>query len=113
MPIKTQLDLYVEVDVLTTGATADVVNAILESLLYQRNQIPFVYKTYRYYVNKWLKQQHGNASDTNGNEIGVHSFQVQRKRQMATNTKEAISAMTEVSTFKIINISIGTYRIVT
>ncbi|TMW52603.1 hypothetical protein DOY81_002349 [Sarcophaga bullata] len=95
MPIKTQLDLYVEVDVLTTGATAEVVNAILESLLYQRNQIPFVYKTYRYYVNKWLKQQDGNQSNPNGNEIGVHSFQVQRKRQLATNTKEAISAMTE------------------
>lgn len=113
MPIKAQLDLYVEVDVLTTGAAADVVNAILESLLYQRNQIPFVYKTYRYYVNKWLKHQDRNESNANANDIGVPSFQVQRKRQMATNTKEAISAMTEVSTSKIININIATYGIVT
>lgn len=96
MPIKTNLDLHIEVDVLTTGAVAEVVNGILESLLYQRNQIPFVYKTYRYYVNKWLEQD-GNQSNTNGNDPGIHSFQMQRKRQLATSTKEAISGMIEVS----------------
>lgn len=95
MSFKKQLDLYIEVDVLTAGTTAEVVNAILESLLYQRNQIPFVYKTYRYYVNKWLEQE-GKQSilDSEGN--GVHSFQVQRKKQQATTTKDAISSMREV-----------------
>ncbi|XP_065372061.1 uncharacterized protein LOC135963938 [Calliphora vicina] len=94
MSFKKQLDLYIEVDVLTAGTTAEVVNAILESLLYQRNQIPFVYKTYRYYVNKWLEQE-GKQSILDNEGYGVHSFQVQRKKQQATTTKEAISSMRE------------------
>lgn len=95
MPSKKQLDLYIEVDVLTPGTAAEVVNSILESLLYQRNQIPFVYKTYRYYVNKWMdeqtKHENGEAEMT-----GIHSFQAQRQKQQATMTKEAISAMRQV-----------------
>ncbi|XP_037814503.1 uncharacterized protein LOC119605459 [Lucilia sericata] len=94
MSLKKQLDLYIEVDVLTAGTTAEVVNAILESLLYQRNQIPFVYKTYRYYVNKWLEQEQ-KQSKLDNEICGVQSFQVQRKKQQATATKEAISAMRE------------------
>lgn len=97
MSLKKQLDLYIEVDVLTAGTTAEVVNAILESLLYQRNQIPFVYKTYRYYVNKWLEQEEKQAN-TDDDLSGIQSFQAQRKKQQATSTKQAISAMREVST---------------
>ncbi|KAM7364402.1 uncharacterized protein ACRADG_000913 [Cochliomyia hominivorax] len=101
MSFNKQINLYVEVDVLTAGTTAEIVNAILESLLYQRNQIPFVYKTYRYYVNKWL-QQDQNQSEQNNDSSGVYSFQAQRKKQQATATKEAISAMSQTikSTFE-------------
>ncbi|XP_073814285.1 uncharacterized protein [Musca autumnalis] len=92
MTSRVELDLNVEVDVLTAGTVAEVVNAILESLLYQRNQIPFVYKTYRYYVNKWA-----DGDERYGAEVeSVKNFQVQRQRQLAKTTKDSISAMREV-----------------
>ncbi|XP_061391764.1 uncharacterized protein LOC133327215 [Musca vetustissima] len=93
MSCRVEFDLPVEVDVLTTGTVAEVVNAVLESLLYQRNQIPFVYKTYRYYVNKWTddeeKHKDMEAMDS------VTNFQVQRQRNLAKSTKDSICAMRE------------------
>uniref|UniRef100_A0A1A9W5Q8 Uncharacterized protein n=1 Tax=Glossina brevipalpis TaxID=37001 RepID=A0A1A9W5Q8_9MUSC len=85
------LDLNVEVDVLTSDALAEVINSILESLLYQRNQIPFVYKTYRHYVQNWSKEENDDED-----------LLLQRQKENATMTKNSISAMKELirSTFK-------------
>lgn len=103
MPPTKQLNLNIEVDVLTAGSTADVVNSILEFLLFQRNQIPFVYNTYKYYVGLWSDEVEGIANG--GIEIcpnstqavnTLHSYQLERQREQALQTKEAISAMREL-----------------
>uniref|UniRef100_A0A1I8Q9A3 Uncharacterized protein n=1 Tax=Stomoxys calcitrans TaxID=35570 RepID=A0A1I8Q9A3_STOCA len=88
--VNVQLNLNIGVDVLTAGSMVEVVNAILESLLYQRNQIPFVYQTYRYYVNKWKENDFKQA------ECADLNFQVQRQRSNAKNTKDSICAMRRV-----------------
>lgn len=92
MPATKKIDLLLEVDVLTAGTAAEIVNSILETLLFQRNQIPFVYKTYRYYINKWREQE-------DSENVDVLNFQVQRKKQQATSTKEAIGSMRQVHLF--------------
>ncbi|XP_058982860.1 uncharacterized protein LOC131804272 [Musca domestica] len=93
MSSRVELNLFLEVDILTAGTIAEVINSVLESLLYQRNQIPFVYKTYRYYVNKW------NDDDEQQEDMeqldNVKNFQVQRQRNLAKSTKDSISAMRE------------------
>lgn len=100
MPPTKQLNLNIEVDVLTAGSAADVVNSILEFLLFQRNQIPFVYNTYKYYVELWTDEVTGNANGgietctKSGQSISsLHSYQIERQREQALRTKEAISAM--------------------
>ncbi|KAL9901254.1 uncharacterized protein ACN427_008058 [Glossina fuscipes fuscipes] len=86
------LNLNVEVDVLTTGALADIVNAILESLLFQRHQIPLVYKTYRYYVRKWSEEENELSEE---NVTSTTEF-LRRQKENATKTNSSISAMKEL-----------------
>lgn len=88
-PKNIELQLQ-DVAVLTAGIAAEIVNGILDFLLFHRSQIPFVYKTYKYYVEKW---------DENGKENSKESFQdyqIQKQRSLAKETKEAISNMREV-----------------
>ncbi|XP_054726386.1 uncharacterized protein LOC129236176 isoform X1 [Anastrepha obliqua] len=103
MPPTKKLDLNIEVDVLTAGSTADVVNAILEFLLFQRNQIPFVYKTYKYYVGLWTEETEGCTGATlkavtrdKTCTSTLHTYQLDQQRKQATQTKESISAMREL-----------------
>lgn len=97
MSNSVQLDLYVEADVLTAGCCREIVNSIFESLLYQRNQIPFVYKTYRYYVSKWLEDD--EKSDLGTMSVGVN-FHLQRQRDRAKLTQKTISSMKEVGSLR-------------
>ncbi|XP_064553124.1 uncharacterized protein LOC135438665 [Drosophila montana] len=86
-----------DVDVLTAGIVAEFVNSILDFLLFHRSQIPFVYKTYKYYVEKWDEtNQTDNAQDS------FKHYQLQKQRSLAKETKEAISNMRELirTTFK-------------
>ncbi|XP_011198792.2 uncharacterized protein LOC105222923 [Bactrocera dorsalis] len=103
MPPTKQLNLNIEVDVLTAGSAADVVNSILEFLLFQRNQIPFVYNTYKYYVGLWTDEVEGTANgkmetctQSGQYSSGLHFYQLERQREQALRTKEAISAMREL-----------------
>ncbi|XP_017492910.1 PREDICTED: uncharacterized protein LOC108381015 isoform X3 [Rhagoletis zephyria] len=99
MPPRKNLDLNIEVDILTAGSISDVVNAILEFLLFQRNQIPFVYNTYKYYVGLWPEIKGGNdgkmevVANEEPSTSTLHSYQLERQREQAVQTKEAISAM--------------------
>ena len=91
MPPKI-VDLCLDIDVLTAESAANVVNKILEFLLFQRNQIPFVYNTYRYYVNKWPQDEEIDSV------LGTkRNFQFERQRKEAKQTKESISKMRKVS----------------
>lgn len=85
-----------DVDVLTTGIAAEFVINILDFLLFHRSQIPFVYKTYKYYVNKWDEDAH----DENKQESFKH-YQLQKQRSLAKQTKDAISNMREVNINKV------------
>lgn len=81
-----------DIDVLTAGIVAEFVNSILDFLLFHRSQIPFVYKTYKYYVEKWDEtNQTDNAQDS------FKHYQLQKQRSLAKETKEAISNMREVN----------------
>ncbi|KAH8381731.1 hypothetical protein KR093_011480 [Drosophila rubida] len=78
-----------DVDVLTTGILAELVNGILDFLLFHRSQIPFVYKTYKYYVEKW-----DDIDETKTESF--ENYQLQKQRFLAKETKEAISNMREM-----------------
>ncbi|KAH8310259.1 hypothetical protein KR044_000294 [Drosophila immigrans] len=77
-----------DVDVLTTGILAELVNGILDFLLFHRSQIPFVYKTYKYYVEKWDEIDETQAES-------FQNYQLQQQRFLAKTTKESISNMRE------------------
>ncbi|CAD6993164.1 uncharacterized protein LOC101460575 [Ceratitis capitata] len=104
MPPSKKLDLDIDVDVLTAGSAADIVNSILEFLLFQRNQIPFVYNTYKYYVGLWTDEIEGNttsggmelSANTGRSTTTLHTYQIEMQRKQALKTKEAISAMREL-----------------
>ncbi|KAM8706526.1 hypothetical protein ACLKA7_010744 [Drosophila subpalustris] len=87
-----------DVDVLTTGILAELVNGILDFLLFHRSQIPFVYKTYKYYVEKWDET---NATTETAGE-SFRDYQLQKQRFLAKETKKSISNMREIirSAFK-------------
>uniref|UniRef100_A0A905AVZ9 Uncharacterized protein n=1 Tax=Glossina morsitans morsitans TaxID=37546 RepID=A0A905AVZ9_GLOMM len=86
------LNLNVEVDVLTTGALADIVSGILESLLFQRHQIPLVYKTYRYYVEKWSDEE----NELSDEKVTSTAQFLRRQKENATKTNSSIRAMKEL-----------------
>lgn len=88
-PKNVELQLQ-DVAVLTAGITAEIVNGILDFLLFHRSQIPFVYKTYKYYVEKWDENEKENAKES------FQDYQIQKQRSLAKETKEAISNMREV-----------------
>ncbi|EDV53944.1 uncharacterized protein LOC6555206 [Drosophila erecta] len=81
------------IEVLTSGATAEFVNGILDFLLYQRRQIPFVYKTYKYYVDKWSDADKSGESEAQ--ESFAH-YQRNQQRSKAKATKKSISDMREI-----------------
>ncbi|EDV94438.1 uncharacterized protein LOC6567481 [Drosophila grimshawi] len=80
-----------DIDVLTAGVAAEIANGILEFLLFHRSQIPFVYKTYKYYVEKW-----DETDETQKTEASFGHYQLQKQRSLAKDTKEAISNMREL-----------------
>ncbi|XP_033162926.1 uncharacterized protein LOC117142819 [Drosophila mauritiana] len=81
------------IEVLTSGTTAEFVNGILDFLLYQRRQIPFVYKTYKYYVDKWSD---ADESEESKDQESFAHYQRNQQRSKAKATKESISDMREV-----------------
>ncbi|XP_017040068.1 uncharacterized protein LOC108087272 [Drosophila ficusphila] len=85
------IDIKLEnIEVLTTGTAAEFVNGILDFLLYQRRQIPFVYKTYKYYVEKWFDAEEST------DQKSYAQYQLDLQRLKAKATKESISDMREL-----------------
>ncbi|XP_017008921.2 uncharacterized protein [Drosophila takahashii] len=88
------IDLKLDnIEVLTTGTAAEFVNGILDFLLFQRRQIPFVYKTYKYYVEKWSEAEESGES---ANQESFAHYQLNQQRSKAKATKESISDMREL-----------------
>ncbi|KAH8382337.1 hypothetical protein KR009_002953 [Drosophila setifemur] len=78
------------IEVLTTGMAAEFVNGILDFLLFQRRQIPFVYKTYKYYVDKWSEEGESREQQS------FSHYQLNQQRSKAKATKDSISDMREL-----------------
>ncbi|XP_016978537.1 uncharacterized protein LOC108044155 [Drosophila rhopaloa] len=88
------IDLNLDnIEVLTTGTAAEFVNGILDFLLFQRRQIPFVYKTYKYYVDKWSDAD--ETRESTDRESFAH-YQLNQQRSKAKATKKSISDMREL-----------------
>ncbi|KAH8268087.1 hypothetical protein KR018_012672 [Drosophila ironensis] len=92
------------IDVLTSGTAAEFVNGILDFLLYQRQQIPFVYKTYKFIVEGWSDKEEAREQGS------FKDYQLNQQRSKAKATKEAISDMREVMSWIPANIYIFTTR---
>ncbi|XP_001358782.2 uncharacterized protein [Drosophila pseudoobscura] len=85
------IDLELDnVAVLTAGTAAEFVNSILDFLLYQRSQIPFVYKLYKHCIEKW------DDEDKSGKQESFSNYQVNQQRIKAKATRQSISDMREL-----------------
>ncbi|XP_030370964.1 uncharacterized protein LOC115621451 [Scaptodrosophila lebanonensis] len=87
----TNVELKLNIEVLTPGNIAECVNSILEFLLYQRRQIPFVYRTYKFIIDRWAQQE----CDAKPGLESFSDYQLHQQRSKATETKNAISDMRE------------------
>ncbi|XP_022215213.2 uncharacterized protein LOC111069451 [Drosophila obscura] len=86
------IDLRLDnVSVLTTGTAAEFVNGILDFLLYQRSQIPFVYKMYKHCIDKWEDE-----AQTCSKQESFANYQVKQQRTKAKATRQSISDMREI-----------------
>ncbi|EDW83062.1 uncharacterized protein Dwil_GK22653 [Drosophila willistoni] len=83
------IDLDLNLEILTAATAAEFVNGIFDYLLYQRRQIPFVYKTYKYFIEKWSEEQDETQKSFAHHQLKLH-------RSKATATKESISAIREL-----------------
>ncbi|XP_055850850.1 uncharacterized protein LOC129915374 [Episyrphus balteatus] len=87
--MENSVNVNLETDVVTGETLAHFVTSILEFLLYQRNQIPFVCKTFKYLISKWKN------NDTN-EDVVPSNFQLERQKDMAKQTLDCIKLMGEV-----------------
>lgn len=84
------VDINLETDIVTGEIVAHFVTSILEFLLYQRNQIPFVCKTFKYLISKW------KTNDEDNNEESPGNFQIDRQKDLARQTMNCIKLMGDI-----------------
>lgn len=80
-----------EADVITHHTTARILTAIIDHLAYHRRQIPFVYNTFKFMVDKF--QRASELSDDAAPSDDLNHFHVDRERTLAFETLEQLSQM--------------------
>lgn len=83
------IDIEFNASVVTSNTVASLFTAILDLLLFQRNQIPFVYHTFKYMVEKF------DALD--GEEVEWQNHLVDRQRKLAAKTLHNVKMLKRVS----------------
>lgn len=97
--ITTNVDINLGNDFVTNKAAVNVLLSIAKFLLFNRNQIPFVYETFHFMTKKLEKaksMQHG--PDVIGSSF-VRSYAMERQRDIAIQTYRKFNEISDVSSF--------------
>lgn len=89
------VDIPIDCTVITAQTVSSIVSTVLDLLLFQRKQIPLVYQTFKFMVEKFPAEQ--TEGDGGGDSGDWNDYQVERVRQEALQTLNSIKAMKRVS----------------
>lgn len=89
------VDIPIDCPVITAQTVSSIVSTVLDLLLFQRKQIPLVYQTFKFMVEKFPAEQ--TEGDGGGDSGDWNDYQVERVRQEALQTLNSIKAMKRVS----------------
>lgn len=87
---KTIVNLNLENTIITHETAAIISVSILDFLLFNRNQIPFVYEMFENMVNMLEKLKPTNTVD-------VRNYAIERQRDVAISTRNKINEIRQVS----------------
>lgn len=86
---KSPIDIEFTASIVTSTTVGSLFAAILDLLLFHRNQIPFVYNTFKYMVEKF------EALD--GEDVEWQHYLVDRERKLASKTLHNVKMLKKVS----------------
>lgn len=92
---KTPIEINICVDnhVITHGTCARLVVAIFECLAFHRNQIPFVFETFKHMVNRM------RAAVESEELLSWNDYQFQRQKSLAIETLDSYNLTSKVIFF--------------
>lgn len=97
LDVTTNVDINLGDDFVTKKAAVNVLLSIAKFLLFNRNQIPFVYETFHFMTKKLEKAKSmQNGQNAIGNSL-VGSYAMERQRDTAIQTYRKFNEISDVS----------------
>ncbi|XP_055588684.1 uncharacterized protein LOC129741012 [Uranotaenia lowii] len=81
-----ELEIPLHLDVVTSESCSRILQVIIENLLYQRNQIPFAYETFRTLITKMTDQESQDDNET----MSWNNYQLIKQRDLAKKSLQNI-----------------------
>lgn len=97
--ISTNVDVDLGDDFVTQKSTATLLLSIAKFLLFNRNQIPFVYETFNY-MTKRLESMRTSSDENDISNTFVKNYAIERQRDIAIQTHRKFNEISDVSTMK-------------
>lgn len=94
--ITTTVDINLGNDFMTDKIAANVLLSIVKFLLFNRNQIPFVYETFHYMTKQLVKARAENSENSECKSF-VRNYAIERQRDIAIQTHRKFSEISDVS----------------
>lgn len=94
--ISAKVDIDLASDFVTQRSTATLLLSIVKFLLFNRNQIPFVYETFNY-MTKRLETARSAHNESNANKTFGKNFALERQRDVAIQTYRKFNEISNVS----------------
>lgn len=94
--ISANVDIDLANDYVTQKSTATLLLSIVEFLLFNRNQIPFVYQTFNY-MTKRLEKAKSAHNENDANKTFIKNYALERQRDVAIQTYRKFNEISDVS----------------
>lgn len=95
----TNVDINLGNDFVTNKSAVNVLLSIAKFLLFNRNQIPFVYETFHFMTKKLEKAKSMQNGQNAICDSFVRSYAMERQRDIAIQTHRKFSEVSDVSSF--------------
>lgn len=94
---STNVDINLDNDFVTNKTAANMLLSIAKFLLFNRNQIPFVYETFHYMIKKLETAKSMQNGDSSSHSSFVRNYAMERQRDIAIQTYRKFNEMSNVS----------------
>lgn len=94
--ISTNVDIDLGNDFVTQKSAASMLLSITKFLLFNRNQIPFVFETF-FYMTKKLEKARSTCCETGVSNTYVRNYAIERQRDIAIQTYRKFNEISDVS----------------